>query len=65
MRVGFTTESPVGTPVDPEAVAAVHQAATFLEQNGFEVEEIEVPTDGRALIDSYYINERRRNGGHV
>ncbi|WP_215509708.1 amidase [Limosilactobacillus fermentum] len=55
VRVGFTTESPVATPVDPEAVAAVHQAATFLEQNGFEVEEIEVPTDGRALIDSYYL----------
>ncbi len=55
VRVGFTTESPVGTPVDPEAVAAVHQAATFLEQNGFEVEEIEMPTDGGALIDSYYL----------
>ncbi|MCT3428114.1 amidase, partial [Limosilactobacillus fermentum] len=55
VRVGFTTESPVGTPVDPEAVDAVRRAAAFLEQNGFEVEEIEVPTDGRALIDSYYL----------
>lgn len=52
--IGFTTESPVGTPVSPTAVAAVHEAAAFLEEQGFAVEEIKVPVDGVALMESYY-----------
>ena len=52
--IGFTTESPVGTPVSPEAVQAVQDAVTFLREQGFAVEEIHNPIDGVALMESYY-----------
>lgn len=54
-RVGYTIKSPVGTPVDTEAVNAVLKAAAFLAQAGFEVEEVTIPTDGRQLINAYYL----------
>lgn len=53
-RIGYTTQSPVGTPVAPAAIAAVESAARFLSGEGFAVEEITLPTDGEALMRSYY-----------
>lgn len=52
--IGFSTVSPVGTPVSPTAVAAVRDAAQFLEEQGYTVEEVKIPVDGVALMESYY-----------
>ncbi|WP_367294792.1 amidase [Levilactobacillus yonginensis] len=52
--IGYTTESPVGTPVSPEAVQAVMSAVGFLENQGFNVEEVRNPVDGVTLMESYY-----------
>ncbi|AKP65542.1 amidase [Levilactobacillus koreensis JCM 16448] len=54
VKVGYTTESPVGTPVSSDAIQAVEQAAKFLSDQGFDVEEVHVPIDGVALMASYY-----------
>lgn len=52
--IGYTTESPVGTPVSPDAVQAIEAAVTFLSDQGFDVEEVKNPIDGVALMESYY-----------
>jgi amidase len=55
LKIAFLTESPVGTPVSPEAVKAVHNAIDFLEKQGHQVTEVSYPVNGRQLIDSYYL----------
>lgn len=54
IKIGYLTQSPVGTPVVPEAQAAVINAVDFLRQAGYTVEEVAWSTDGDALIRSYY-----------
>lgn len=54
LKIGYLTQSPVGTPVDSEAQQAVLAAVDFLRQAGWTVEEINWPTNGDALIRSYY-----------
>ncbi len=39
LRIGFSTTSPLGTPVDPEAVKAVERTVALLQSLGHEVEE--------------------------
>ncbi|MBA1146777.1 amidase [Ectothiorhodospiraceae bacterium WFHF3C12] len=39
LRIGFSTESPLGREVDPEAVKAVEEAVALLQDLGHEVEE--------------------------
>ncbi|ONI75387.1 amidase [Actinosynnema sp. ALI-1.44] len=53
LRVGYTTRSPLGTPVDKEAVAAVSHAATVLTQLGHDVEEAEPDIDGRRMAGDF------------
>ncbi len=53
LRVGFTTASPLGTPVHPEAVAAVRDAATLLASLGHDVEEAAPAIDGALLAKNY------------
>ncbi|GAB3894154.1 amidase [Kibdelosporangium lantanae] len=53
LRIGFTTASPVGTPVDPEAVAAVDGAARLLADLGHDVEPAELGVDGRQLARDF------------
>jgi len=53
LRIGFDTASPIGTPVDPEAVRAVEHAARLLESLGHHVEPASLPVDGRALADDF------------
>ena len=53
LRIGFSTASPIGTPVDAEAAAAVHAAARLLEQLGHTVEEAAPAIDGPALAQSF------------
>ncbi|QRE81768.1 amidase [Rhodococcus ruber] len=49
LRIGFATESPIGTGVDPEAVAAVEDAATLLGELGHVVEPAATGIDERRL----------------
>ncbi|MCE7006231.1 amidase [Kibdelosporangium philippinense] len=49
LKIGFTTRSPLGTPVHEDAVAAVEQAVAVLEKLGHEVEAAEPDIDGRQL----------------
>ncbi|MEX5747210.1 amidase [Massilia sp. X63] len=53
LRIGFTSASPLGTEVHPEAVAAVRHAAQLLRSLGHEVEEAAPEIDGAALATSY------------
>jgi amidase len=53
LRIGFTTASPIGTTVHPEAKAAVDHAATLLRSLGHEVEEASPDIDGAALAKSF------------
>ncbi|WP_067563688.1 amidase [Nocardia acidivorans] len=49
LRIGFTSESPLGTTVDAEAVRAVEDAAELLETLGHTVEPATPAFDGRQL----------------
>jgi amidase len=53
LRIGFSTVSPIGSEVHPDAVAAVHQAADLLRRLGHQVEEAAPEIDGAALASSY------------
>ena len=53
LRIGYTVQSPIGTPVDAQAVAAVHDAVALLRSLGHEVEEKAPAVDGNALAKSY------------
>jgi amidase len=53
LRIGFSTVSPIGTDVHPEAVAAVHKAAALLRGLGHDVEEAAPQVDGAALAESF------------
>jgi amidase len=53
LRIGFTTASPIGTEVHPEAVKAVEHAAALLAGLGHHVEEAAPQIDGAALAQSY------------
>ncbi len=53
LRIGFTTTSPLGTAVHPEAVAAVADAAQLLAALGHDVEEAAPDIDGPLLARCY------------
>jgi amidase len=53
LRIGFTTASPIGTEVHPEAVEAVHRTVELLRRLGHEVEEAAPEIDGPALANSF------------
>lgn len=53
LRVGFTTRSPLGTPVDAECVRAVTETAKLLERLGHHVDEKQPEVDGLALARSF------------
>lgn len=55
LKIAYSTTSPVGTPVSPEAKVAVLQAVTFLRQQGFQVEEHVAPVDGVQLMQAYFL----------
>ncbi len=55
LRIGFTTESPVGTPVDPQAVAAVQDAAALLSALGHHVEPVPQPVNGLHLAEDFLL----------
>ncbi len=49
LKIGFSSRSPIGTAVDPEAVQAVQDAARLLESLGHQVEEAEPELDMMAM----------------
>ena len=53
LRVAFSTRSPLGTPVDPAAIAAVEKTARSLEELGHHVEPAEPEIDGLALARDF------------
>jgi amidase len=53
LKIAFNTRSPVGTPVHPECVKAVENAARLLDGMGHYVQEALPDIDGRALAKSY------------
>jgi amidase len=55
LRIGYTTESPVGTPVSEEAVEAVKKTVKWLEAQGHHVEEADNGVDGIQLMRDYFL----------
>lgn len=53
LRIGFSTRSPLGTPVHPACVQAVERTARLLESLGHAVEPAAPDVDGLALARSY------------
>ncbi|MDX1587961.1 MAG: amidase [Oleiphilaceae bacterium] len=53
LRIGFFTDSPYGTEVSPDCVAAVEESARLLEDLGHEVVPARPVYDGQALARSY------------
>ncbi|GAB5537754.1 MAG: amidase [Rubricoccaceae bacterium] len=53
LRIGFTTQSPLGTPVHPECVQAAEGAAALLDGLGHHVEEAEPQLEGRTIATGY------------
>lgn len=55
LRIAFTTDSPVGTPVSDEARDAVMKTVKWLEEQGHHVDEKAADIDGMDLMRHYYI----------
>jgi amidase len=55
LKIGFTTRSPIGTMVDPEAVKAVEDAAKLLASLGHHVEPAEPEIDGMQLAQDFLL----------
>lgn len=53
LKIAFTTRSPIGTEVHPEAVQAARDAAKLLESLGHHVEEAEPAIDGMQLAQDF------------
>jgi amidase len=54
LRIAFSTRSPLDTPVHPEYVKAVLEAAILLHRLGHAVEEAQPDLDGMALARSFF-----------
>lgn len=55
LKIGFTTESPVGTPVSDEAKQAVLKTVKWLESEGHHIEEVNHQVDGVEIMRQYYL----------
>ncbi|MEE2057660.1 amidase [Rhodococcus artemisiae] len=53
LRIGYATASPIGTGVDPEAVAGVDRAVVLLDELGHRVEPAETGIDERRLAADF------------
>ncbi len=56
LRIGFSSASPLGTEVHPQARQAVEQAARLLESLGHHVEEAEPAIDGVQLSQDFLLS---------
>ncbi len=55
LRIGFSTRSPIGSKVDPEAIQAVQDAAKLLQSLGHHVEEAEPQVNGLQLAKDFIV----------
>ncbi|ASB91197.1 amidase [Bacillus sonorensis] len=55
LKIAFSVESPVGTPVSDEAKHAVHKTVKWLEAQGHHIEEQTHDVDGLRLMENYYL----------
>ncbi|MES2489918.1 MAG: amidase [Pseudomonadota bacterium] len=55
LRIAFSTRSPIGSAVHPEAIKAVTDAAKLLESLGHHVEEAEPQVDGLQLAKDFIV----------
>jgi len=55
LRIAFSTRSPIGSTVDPEAIKAVTDATRLLESLGHHVEEAEPQVDGLQLAKDFIV----------
>ncbi|MEC0125288.1 amidase [Paenibacillus pabuli] len=55
LKIAYTTDSPVGTPVSEEAKEAVYKLIRWLEKQGHHVEEMLSPVNGVKLMENYYM----------
>ncbi|MGN7352261.1 amidase [Paenibacillus sp. 2003] len=55
LKIAYTTDSPVGTPVSGEAKEAVYKLVHWLEDQGHLVEEKLSPVNGVRLMENYYM----------
>src|SRR5699024_10384952 len=61
LNIGFTTTSPVGTPVTDDAKEAVLNVVKWLENQGHHVIETDNGIDGKEMMRNYYL----MNSGEV
>ncbi len=54
LRIGYSTASPLGTPVSPDAIAAVDDAAALLESLGHHLEPATSGVDERQLAKDFF-----------
>ena len=52
--IAYTTQTPAGTPISEEAIAAVKEAVAFLEEQGYQTVEVPYPVDGKIMMQYYY-----------
>lgn len=55
LKIAFSTESPVGTPVANDAKQAVEKVVNWLAKEGHNIEEVEHVVDGEKLMRDYYL----------
>ncbi|MFC6322844.1 amidase family protein [Companilactobacillus baiquanensis] len=55
IKIAYTTDSPVNTPVSSDAKLAVRKAVEFLRAQGYQVEKVKYPIDGMELMNDYDI----------
>lgn len=53
LRIGFSTKTPLGDPLDPECIRAIRDTATLCESLGHEVTEAEPSFDAMALWQTF------------
>lgn len=55
LKIGYTMDSPVGTPVSDDAKKAVQKVLRWLESEGHHVEEVDNGVDGIQLMRNYFL----------
>ncbi len=55
LSIGFSTASPVGTPVSQDAIQAVEKTVNWLARKGYHVEEAVPKINGEELMRHYYL----------
>ncbi|WP_099353205.1 amidase family protein [Fredinandcohnia onubensis] len=55
LKIAFSTDSPLGTPVNQECKEAVHITIRLLEEMGHTVIEKAAPIDGKRVANSYFM----------